>query len=105
MIKFIRAILILIALFLTFPSLAGSAKCENLKWKLAMRDGDFGIYRGSVKPGTDVIHMELRNHKGKREVLATGIGFPNPGGTWEISVYADKPLSKFFKPKFYCESY
>jgi hypothetical protein len=100
-----RLISVVLIGFFSFPSYADEAKCKELKWKLVKRDNDYGLYRGSVKAGTDVIHMELRNHKGKKEVLATGIGFPNPGGAWEISVYADKPISKFFKPKFFCESY
>ncbi len=90
---------------LSFPNYVNAAKCEGLIWKLPKGINEYGVYRGRVKAGTSVIHMELRNHKGKKEVLAIGLAFPNHDGTWAISVYADKPISKFFKPKFYCESY
>lgn len=99
-------LLIIVALIALSPiANAANAECQDLKWKLTYRDGDFGTYRGSVKPGTTVVHMELKNHKGKREVLGTGIAYPNPGGNWEINVIADRRIKKKFKAKFYCETY
>ena len=98
-------IIFVIVAVVSFPNYAATSKCEELRWKLAKRDGEYGIYRGHVKAGTSAIHMELRNNKGSHDVVATGYDSPNPGGTWEIHVWADRNIKKGFRAKFYCETY
>ena len=96
---------ILLVAFLLFgfsAANAGTVKCENLSWKLVERDGSYGKYRGKVSTEVDAIHIELRNSS---RVIGQGSGFPNPGGSWEVAIFADYKIKRSHKPKFYCEKY
>lgn len=91
----------ILAMFLT-SSFADVVKCQDLRWKLTAK-GTPGIYRGYVKAGSvDVIHVEVRNSS---RVIGQGMGFPNPGGNWEIYVYGDYNIKKSHREKFYCEKF
>ncbi len=92
--------LVLITVF-SFP--AQAEKCQDLKWKLTERDGRYATYRGKIKPGSaDVVHIELRNNRG---IIAQDFGYPNPLGSWEINLYADRNVKRGHKESFVCESY
>jgi hypothetical protein len=57
----------------------------------------------AVKPGSvGVASVEERNVK---RVIGQGMGFPNPGGTWEITVWGDYDIRNRDRVKFYCEKY
>jgi hypothetical protein len=57
----------------------------------------------TVKPGSvGRASIEERNVK---RVIGQGMGFPNPGGTWEITVWGDYNIRNRDKVKFYCEKY
>jgi hypothetical protein len=57
----------------------------------------------TVKPGSvGVASVEERNVK---RVIGQGMGFPNPGGTWEITVWGDYDIRNRDRVKFYCEKY
>ncbi len=91
----------ILAMFLT-SSFADVVKCQDLRWKLVTK-GRPAIYRGYVKAGTvDVIHVEVRKSSG---VIGQGMGFPNPGGNWEIYVYGDRNIKKSHREIFYCEKF
>jgi hypothetical protein len=56
-----------------------------------------------VKPGSvGVASVEERNVK---RVIGQGMGFPNPGGIWEITVWGDYDIRYRDREKFYCEKY
>lgn len=86
--------IVLIAL-ISSPSFAvETVRCKNLWWKLTV-EGKPAIFRGTVKAGTaDVIHIEVRKDYGKKSAKDWGRfrtvglakGFPNPGGSWEVTV-------------------
>jgi hypothetical protein len=57
----------------------------------------------TVKPGSvGIASVEKRNVK---RVIGQGMGFPNPGGTWEITVWGDYDIRNRDREKFYCEKY
>ena len=92
---------ILILLLSTAP-VVSAADCEDLRWKLTERDGAYATFRGHVKPGTDMIEMELWK---KSRIIGQGTGYPNAGGNWEINIIADANVKKKHRPKFYCTTY
>lgn len=85
---------------LVVPSFSYASNCEDLTWKRIKRDGHRVTYRGHVKPGTYSIHAELLR-RGK--VIGQDLDFPNPGGNWEIFVYADHVVRNSDIPRFYCQ--
>jgi len=97
--KLIGAVIIAL---LSLPVQSGTVDCPDLTWRL-VKEGLPGVYRGHVKPGAvDVIYLELYNNSG---VIGDGMGFPNPGGNWEITIYSDYHVKKRHREVFYCEQY
>lgn len=82
---------------------AETVDCQHLRWRL-VDDGTLAVYRGRVEPGTaDIVHIEvISNSKG---VIGQGMGFPNPAGNFEISVYGDYRIRKRHGTRFYCEKF
>jgi len=105
--------IVLIAL-ISSPSFAVEAvRCKNLWWKLTV-EGKPAIFRGTVKAGTvDVIHIEVRKDYGKQWIndweryrtIGLAKGFPNPGGSWEVTVWGDFKIDRLNLVKFFCEKY
>jgi hypothetical protein len=57
----------------------------------------------TVKPDSGrVAAVEERNVK---LFIGQGMGFPNPGGIWEIIVWGDYYIKNRDRLKFYCEKY
>ncbi len=97
----VRVSFLVLTIVFSFP--AQAEKCLGLKWKLTERDGHYATYRGKITPGSaDVVHIELRNNKG---IIAQDFGYPNPLGSWEINLYADRKVKRSHKESFVCESY
>jgi len=69
---------------------------------IAVKDRNNRTVR-TVKPGSvGMASIEQRNVK---RVIGQGMGFPNPGGTWEITVWGDYDIRNRDREKFYCEKY
>jgi hypothetical protein len=73
-------------------------KCEDLKWRLGNKGGQEYYYWGTLKPGSaDVIYVV--------GLFGQNFGFPNPDGTWEITVWDDYKVENTRREKFACEKY
>ena len=73
-------------------------KCEDLRWKLGNKGGQEYYYWGTLKPGSaDVIYVV--------GLLGQNFGFPNPDGTWEITVWDDYKVGITYREKFYCDKF
>ena len=103
--------IVLIAL-LSSPSFAvETVKCQKLWWKLTVK-GKPATYRGTVKAGSaNVIYVEVRKKIGRDiygdrfRIVGQAKGFPNPGGTWGITVWGDDKIDAKNFIKFHCEKY
>ena len=78
-------------------------KCEKLRRRLANKGGREYYYWGTVTPGSaDVIYVVVTSNLG---LIGQNFGFPNPDGTWEVTIWGDYNVGNTRKEKFYCEKY
>ncbi len=81
----------------------GIVKCKNLRWTLGNKGGLEYYYWGTLKPGSaDVIYVVVTSNLG---LIGQNFGFPNPDGTWEVTIWGDYNVGNTRKEKFYCEKY
>ena len=81
----------------------GIVKCRSLRWRLGNKGGLEYYYWGTLKPGSaDVIYVVVKSNLG---LIGQNFGFPNPDGTWGITIWGDYNLGNTRKEKFYCEKY
>jgi len=81
----------------------GIELCKGLKRRLANKGGREYYYWGTVKPGSaDVIYLIVKSNLG---LIGQNFGFPNPDGTWEITIWGDYNVGSTRKENFYCEKF